>query len=118
MRVLVVDDEEPIRRLLARYGGEQQWQVVTAENPQQVLAIFNPKNFQAAFIDVNMGDGIDGIELAQKLRDLDPDLRIMMMSGDPANNSRIEAAELGPVLAKPFSLSGLEELVESRILSK
>lgn len=118
MRVLVVDDEEPIRRLIARYGAEQRWQVVAAENPQHALTVFSPRNFQAAFIDVNMGDGIDGIELAVKLLDLDPDLRIMMMSGDAANNSRIEAAGLGPMLAKPFELSALEELVKSRALPK
>ena len=118
MRVLIVDDDESIRRLLARYGAEQQWQVVAVENPQAALAVFHPSSFRAAFIDVNMGEGIDGIELARKFRVLDLDLRIMMMSGDPINNSRIEAADLGPMLAKPFELSALEELVKSWTLPK
>lgn len=112
MRVLVVDDDEGIRRILARYGAGQQWQVVTASNPQEALAALNPGHFQTAFLDVDMGEGIDGIRLAQKLRALDPDLRIVMMSGDSANTSRIEAAELGPMLAKPFELSALKERLQ------
>lgn len=114
MRVLVVDDDEGIRRLLARYGAGQHWQVVTASNPQEALAAFIPGHFQMAFLDVDMGDDVDGIGLARKLRDLDPSLRVVMMSGDPANNSRIEAAKLGPMLAKPFELSALEEWLYCR----
>ncbi len=60
-RILVVDDEEAIRRLLARYVTGLNWQVVTVSNPQEALAAFNPGQFQTAFLDVDMGDAIDGI---------------------------------------------------------
>lgn len=113
MRVLVVDDEEPIRRLVSRYGARQRWRVITAAQPKEALAALKAGQFDLAFLDVNLCDGLDGIDLARKLRDRDPALRVVMMSGDPTNAARVEAAGLGPMLPKPFDLSQLGAILDT-----
>ena len=118
MQVLIVDDEESICDIFARYGVKQGWQVTTSTRPHEVLASFRPHHFQVAFIDVDQRDGVDGVEYALKLRELDPSLRIVMMSGDIGNDSRVETAALGPMLEKPFSLMMLDARVKLQVMPK
>jgi DNA-binding response OmpR family regulator len=113
MRALIVDDEPSILKLLTRILTRGGWNVCCAANDREALEAFKPAYFEIAFVDVNISDGLDGIILARRLRELDPALRIVMMSGEPANAARVEAAGLGTLLRKPFDLP----LVDSLLLS-
>jgi two-component system cell cycle sensor histidine kinase/response regulator CckA len=104
--ILVVDDEATVREA-AKYILEQNgYRVLTAGNGEQAILRFveNREQIRLVFTDVVM-PLMDGITLARSLRVLNPELRMVMTSGnelDPARRS--ELAGIGEVtfLAKPF----------------
>lgn len=102
MRILVVDDELLNRKHLSRLLASRVYNAEVVTDGEQALATFREKPHDAAVIDVNLGKGIDGIEVAKQMRRLAPNVHIIMMSGDDTNKTRIEEAKLGPLLGKPF----------------
>lgn len=107
MRILLVDDDEGIRRLVSMVLAMDQWEVVDAGGGQEAEALFQQEGpFAGALIDVTLPGG-SGIDLAERLQELGLDAgRILLMSG---YGSAIEAPY--PVLAKPFQLDALREAV-------
>ena len=103
--VLLVDDTrsvlEQTRRLLAGHG----YDVLIADSPEDALRVFasHPRAIDLLLTDVVM-PGMSGRELAERARQLKPDLPTLYMSGDPAGV--IEPGDgLPPAtsfLAKPF----------------
>lgn len=116
--VLLVDDErsirEPTRRLLWRDGH----QVLAAASPEEALRVFmsHPHRIDLLLTDVLM-PGMSGRELAERLRQLEPDLPILYMSGHPAGI--IDPGETLPpgmlFLAKPFQARALFAAVDEAL---
>lgn len=81
-RLMVVDDEKAILRLLQTALGEAGWQVSAYDDPRQALAAFSqaPDEFVALVSDVTM-PGMTGPELAAALRELRPDLPVILCTG-------------------------------------
>lgn len=102
-RLLVVDDDAAILRLLADLVGAQGVEVQTAESAAEAFALCTERNFGAALIDKNMPD-IDGLETMRELRKLQPHCACIMMTAFTSADSAIEALRLGAVdyLEKPF----------------
>ena len=101
-RVLIVEDNHDLRRFFARYvarfGGES---VAVASGPE-ALRSFQAGAFDALITDVELGDGMDGIEVARRLLALQPTLNVVMMSGDPVHAARAKETRLGAFFDKPF----------------
>jgi CheY-like chemotaxis protein len=110
--ILVIDDEPAIRRLFVRLGSTHGWDVTSVASGQDALAALNSGSFEVAFVDVDQNGTQDGIAVARKLKDLTRDLRVIMMSADPANSALVEAAGLGTMLSKPFKLVEIKMLVD------
>ena len=100
--VLIVDDSPPVRRLLASLASKAGWEVVAAESAYHALKEFRVGRFGWAFCDVDLGPGMDGIDLAVALRRCDPGLRIRMMIGSPQHAGRAQEAGFPEFRAKPF----------------
>ena len=116
-RILIVDDEESIRTLLKNIFEElNDYQVVTA--PDGPLAIYRltQQAFDLVLTDWRMGD-MDGLELARVIRDMRPDTRILLMTGNAAPEfaGAIESLELNGWIKKPFTLSHVLNMVEQVI---
>jgi len=111
MRILVIDDEISICRLLARLLSKEGHEVETFLNGQEALDAFEPKKFNMALVDINLGKGLDGLKVSQELRSKDPTLRAVLMSGDPANIARIKEADFDQFLQKPFDLSKVKSIL-------
>jgi CheY-like chemotaxis protein len=109
--VLLVEDEPAIRELLAHYINKAGWQVVAVENAAEAMRIFEADKFHVLLADVLLPHGMDGIELAQKLRTLQQDLRIVMISGARESAARVKAAGLETFLPKPLDLPALTALL-------
>ena len=82
-RILLVDDDPGVRRLVAtclRRGG---FEVVETENSTAALQSWDEHAgaFGLLFTDMNMPDGMSGLELTEHLRRLDPHLPIVLASG-------------------------------------
>ena len=101
--VLLVDDNAAIRDLAARILTFEGYQVITAENGEEALALASTLNGQLGLVvtDIRM-PVMDGLELATRLARLKPTLPVLFISGF-ANSMAVPS----PVLAKPFSADAL-----------
>lgn len=114
-RILIVDDKEDILRLLRFYFTKLGWEVASASSGAAALEAFKADKFHMLLADVDLGEEIDGIELARRLLDQYPHLKILMMSGKSENESRVRDANLGHFIAKPFDLLRLGNILNAEL---
>ncbi len=108
-KVLVVDDEPEIRRLVSEILEDEGYQVVTAENAEEARAVKLSANPQLILLDIWMPD-MDGITLLKEWVGEDSLLcPVVMMSGHGSVESAVEATKLGAYdfLEKPLSMAKL-----------
>ena len=114
-RILLVDDEAEIVRLLTRRLTRLGHQVTGASGSVQALGLSHVGAFDLAILDF-MLPAINGLELAKQLRRRDPDLKILMLTGSFVT-AEIEV-EGYPYLTKPLEdLRELDRLVERLLVS-
>lgn len=115
--ILIVDDEEPIRRLFANCLSER-YTCITAGNAQEALLRLASQPFALVISDVQM-PGLSGIELLRRITEHFPDTAIIMASGIDRTQRVLDAVRLGAsdYLIKPCDLDVLELSVE-RALEK
>ena len=110
-RVLVADDEESVRRVARRILERQGYGVVEAGDGAAAAECVREaeEHFVAALLDVRMPGG--GVETARALRELDPELPILLQSGFDADDAAGRVGADGPTafLAKPYSPRALAE---------
>jgi signal transduction histidine kinase len=111
-RILIVDDEEPVRKLFAACLSGR-YSCVTAANAQEALLHLVSEPFALVLSDVQM-PGLSGIELLRKITDQFPDTAIVMVSGVDRTQRALDAVRLGAYdyLIKPCDLDVLELTVE------
>jgi two-component system NtrC family sensor kinase len=111
-RILVVDDEEPIRRLFASCLSEA-YLCETAADAQEALALLAEKPFALVISDVQM-PGLSGIELLRKINEFYPQTAVVMASGVGRTQRVLDAIRLGAYdyLVKPCDLEVLELTVD------
>lgn len=113
-RVLVVDDEDDIRELIALVLRRKGYDVTSIGDPRAALDLATTTAFDAALLDWSM-PVMDGGELCSRLREL-PGMRevpilIVTAHADAATRVRATAAGASDFLTKPFSLKHLVEVV-------
>ncbi len=104
-RILVVDDEPPIRDSLKGILSRQKHAVLTAENGGAALALLERETVDLIFLDIKM-PGMDGLEVLEKLRERDPDALVIMISAHGSFETGHEATKRGAYdcLEKPLDL--------------
>ncbi len=109
MKILVVDDHYAIARLLKRFFEREGHAVTLYANAETCLSEFKRGVYSAAFLDIDLGkrQRMNGLDLAEKLRGVDPTIKINMMSGDWTYGDEVERRGLGELLRKPFDLADL-----------
>jgi DNA-binding NtrC family response regulator len=105
-RVLLVDDEPSLLKMMSIYLQRQGYTVTTAGTTAQASSLVDaePLAFAVAVLDATM-TGMTMEELAVKLLGLNPAMRVLAASGYPVDMSGLEAAAPGRVafLHKPFT---------------
>lgn len=101
--ILVVDDEERIRRLLRMYLEKEGFQIDEAENGESALQLALDKDYDLILLDL-MLPGIDGIEVCSKLR-LTKATPVIMLTARGEESNRVQGFEVGTddYVVKPFS---------------
>jgi signal transduction histidine kinase/ActR/RegA family two-component response regulator len=112
-RVLVVDDEPAVRRLLARILRSRGYDVFETEDAQSALALMNSSNkpMDLVVTDIVM-PSMSGVRLAEEIRARWPSVKILFVSGFPSDDA-IPASELpySALLGKPFTPDEIEAKV-------
>jgi DNA-binding NtrC family response regulator len=117
-RILVVDDEEPIRDILSRRLTQWGHEVVTAPSAEAALAEMDKSPAQIVFSDVIM-PVLDGVWLAKELRERFPDIVIVAVSGAQDMSTVVKMRQYGAIdyVAKPIGREMLHQALE-RALAK
>jgi DNA-binding NtrC family response regulator len=110
--VLIVDDHEPHRTLLANYLGALGCACKTAGGGNEALASIAQHAFDLILLDLRMDD-LDGMEVLKRARASGFSRDCIMMSAEGTISHAVEAIRLGATdfLVKPFELDQLHELV-------
>lgn len=111
--VLIVDDEPAMRQLLQRLLPAAEWKVVVARSGEEGLAFAGGKGFDLILTDMKL-PGMDGIELAKRVRETQPGVDVVLMTGAPSLESAIEALKggLSDYLLKPFNPDAFRFVVD------
>jgi DNA-binding NtrC family response regulator len=112
-RLLVVDDEEQIRKLFSEYFVGLGYEVVTAKTGKDALDRFSPGRFDAVLCDLLMPE-MDGMSFLREFRSLDKKTAFFMMTGYPSVESAIEAIRQGAYdyITKPVNLEDVRIKIE------
>src|SRR5687767_9306899 len=111
--LLVVEDEEAIRSILARFLRSRGYDVETADSGVTALQALRRRRFAGMFCDVRM-PGMNGLELMPQALALDPDLAIIMLSAlnDAHTAEALIAGGAMDYIVKPFEFPVIVEAVE------
>src|SRR5690625_401470 len=101
--ILVVDDEERIRRLLRMYLEREDFTVEEADNGTDGLELALENDYDAILLDIMM-PGMDGIEVCEKLRE-QKQTPVIMLTAKGEESNRVQGFEVGAddYIVKPFS---------------
>jgi DNA-binding NtrC family response regulator len=104
--ILIVDDEESVRKLvravLQRIGYDTLLETDRADRAVELAQALTP--IQLLLSDINLGGGIDGVQLARLVTGIAPGTKVLLMSGRP---KPIDVKSDWQFLPKPFSASEL-----------
>ncbi|MCX8072945.1 MAG: response regulator [Candidatus Binatia bacterium] len=92
--LLIVDDDEVFRERLARAFRQRGYEVITAANYDEAMAVARQEGPDMAVVDLKM-PGRSGLELTRDLHALDPTIRILVLTGYGSIATAIEAVRLG-----------------------
>jgi two-component system KDP operon response regulator KdpE len=108
-RILVVDDEPPIRRLLQTSLGAQKYKVSEAANGENALEKLRQETVDAVVLDLGM-PGVDGFEVIRRLREGGNSVPIIVLSAQADEAGKVRALDMGAddYVTKPF---GIDELL-------
>ena len=111
-RILIVDDEAPVRNLFAACLGES-YSCETAPDAQEALRLLSAGHFALVISDINM-PGLSGVELLRKIKEHFEDTAVIMVTAIDRTQRVLDAVRLGAsdYLLKPCELDVLELSVE------
>jgi len=120
-RILLVDDEPPLLKMMSIYLQRRGYAVSTSASTEQASALIDaePLSYGVAVLDATM-TGLSMEELALKMLQANPSLRVLASSGYPVDMSRLEAAAPGRVafLHKPFTPEMLAESIRGMLAAQ
>ncbi|MEQ8765442.1 MAG: sigma-54 dependent transcriptional regulator [Planctomycetota bacterium] len=113
VRILIADDEESMRFYLKRSLTRRGYAVETVASGDEAIAAYEARRFGMALVDLKM-PGADGLEVVRRIRKLDPEAAVVVMTGHGSIPTAVEAMRRGALdyLTKPFELDELLIVIE------
>lgn len=111
IRVLIADDEEIIRDLLTEHLTDEGFNVVAVPSGEEALEIFRSDHNHLVVTDIRMG-GMSGVQLLEKVKELDSDAQVIMITSHASLDSAIDTLRAGAYdyIFKPFE--DLDQITE------
>jgi DNA-binding response OmpR family regulator len=108
MKVLIIEDEEPLRKVVRKYLEKKSFAVDEAEDGKQALSMIHINSYDCILLDLNLPE-IDGISLSKRLKDEGYDIPTIMVTARSQIYDKLEGFDVGAddYITKPFNLSEL-----------
>ena len=108
---LVVDDDESVRVVLVAHLAALGWDAIGAQSGPEALALVATREVGIVFLDLVM-PVMDGVEAFRKIREINPDVPVVVVTGYPDSDLMERALRVGSftLLRKPFSTSDIQRL--------
>jgi len=115
-RILVVDDDESIRKVLAAILDEEGYIVDMAKNGRDAIKKSKMRFYNLALIDIRLPD-MEGTTLLTRIRDTTPKMRKIIITGYPSQQSAIEAVNKGAdaYILKPFDMEKVLATIKKQL---
>jgi len=118
-KILIVDDQFGIRILLNEVFQKEGYQTFQAANGVQALDIVTKHDPDLVLLDMKI-PGMDGIEILKRMKVIDPDIRVIIMTAYGELDMIQEAKNLGAIthFAKPFDIDDIRAAVKKHMPEK
>lgn len=120
-KVLIVEDELQWQRIIRKSLIENEFEVYSATEIENAISLIKAENFDVALLDLNLGKGINGLEIARIVREYNPEALIMMISAFIDVTSMKEAFDIGVdnfISKGDISITGLLSQIDEGLLKK
>jgi two-component system response regulator HydG len=115
-RILIVDDEPSVRDSLSRWFRDDGYEVGVAEGANDALTRLAERKWDLALLDIRMR-GTDGIELQRRMKEVDADLIVIIMTGYASVDTAVTALKQGAYdyITKPLDPDDVAHLVQNAL---
>ena len=114
-KILIVDDSLVILKTIGSFLAEEGFSVYMSDSMEKALNLSDKKNFDLVVSDSHLREG-SGIELINKIREKQPKIKTILMSGNfDFDNGILKTQKIDAFLQKPFDVMELKNLIK-RIL--
>jgi len=116
VRVLVVDDEPTVLESFCMILKIKDFEVEAFPGGPEALKTFKRGRYDVAFIDLKL-PRMDGLEVLKKIKQVDPEVEVIIVTAYPNDASQVNAINLGALeyLKKPFLMEEIYELVDRAV---
>ena len=118
-RILVINDEEPVRKLFKETLEKNNYHVITAESSTKALKMAQSWNFDLVFLDLKMPDS-DGVQTFRQIRRINRNVPVIIITGYTASDLLHRALKQAPfgVMKKPFGSRDILRSTEQFLATK
>ena len=115
-RILIVDDDESIRKVLSTILEEEGYTVDIAKNGKDAIRKSYEKFYNLALIDIRLSD-VGGTELLTRMKDTTPKMRKIMITGYPSLQNAVEALNKGAnaYIMKPLDIDKILKTIKEQL---
>ncbi|OCC16270.1 Response regulator receiver [Dissulfuribacter thermophilus] len=113
-KILVVDDEESIHLLYREELEDEGYEVISAMDGEEALALFDEICPDLVILDINM-PGMDGIEVLRQMKQKRPDVPVILSSAYPEYKQDLASWASDDYIVKSFNLDELKDSVKRHI---
>ena len=112
-KVLLIDDELEFIETLGERMKSRGMDVSSTVSPKEGLDIVDKETFDAIILDLKMPE-MDGMEVLKRLKNKNPDIQVILLTGNATVQKGIEAMKLGAMdlIEKPVDISALTEKIK------
>ena len=117
-KILTVDDEMGIDSFFYEFFTVRNYEVLNAQSGKEAIEIVKKEKPRIVLLDINMR-GMDGIETLKRIKEIDKDAVVIMVTGVKDEDVAKKALELGAAdyITKPLSLEYLDKVVLQKLIN-